>query len=151
MAETGRANLPTVRRNAKSKALRSLLGVHRGAVCHELPQPAVYQIKVRSTTIVHQLILRVVPSAKFIKLFLRWLLAKLYNPAIRLTRIINLRRRFRYRSANIRKIFKCRMMCSITTRSFANSLLNSFCSSVNSPPFGFLNGVREFSCNSSKP
>ena len=74
MAEISRVNRTTWRRNAKSKVLRSSLHAPHGAVVRVLPQPAVYQITVLSKTIVHRLILRVVPSAKFIKLFLRWLL-----------------------------------------------------------------------------
>jgi hypothetical protein len=74
MAEIFRANPPTAHLSAISKAHRSSLHVPPGAVCRESLGQTVYQITVQSKTTVHRLILHVVPSVKFIKLFLRWLL-----------------------------------------------------------------------------
>src|SRR5215213_1721517 len=79
MAETVRANPPNAHRFAKSTIRRSLLRAQTCAVCRELQQQAVYQITVQSKTIVHRLILHVVPSVNFIKLFLRWLLVIRYQ------------------------------------------------------------------------
>lgn len=74
MAENALANPASVRRFVKSTAPRSGLHAPGAQVCRVFGWFLFFQITVQSKPIVHRLILRVVPSVKFIKLFLRWLL-----------------------------------------------------------------------------
>ncbi|MDQ3063764.1 MAG: hypothetical protein M3R14_13030 [Acidobacteriota bacterium] len=75
MTEIGQANPTIAPPNAESTTRRSRLHAPGEQVCREFGFHRFYQKAVQSTTIVHQLILHVVPSVNFIKLFLRWLLA----------------------------------------------------------------------------
>lgn len=65
MAEICRADHTIERRNAKPKARRSLPYGHRGADDHVFAQVLLFQRTIRLKTIIHRLILRVLPDAKF--------------------------------------------------------------------------------------
>ncbi len=74
MAEIFQANPARAPPNAKSTARRLRLPAQNAVVCLASGFHLFFQITGQSTPIVHRLILHVVPSVKFIKLFLRWLL-----------------------------------------------------------------------------
>jgi len=82
MAEIYRVNPPIVRRNAESTTRRLRLHAPDAQVCREFGFHQLFQITVQLKTIVDRLILHVVPSVNFIKLFLRWLLNN-FNPIFR--------------------------------------------------------------------
>lgn len=74
MAKTFRASRAILRRSAISKAHPLGLHGHRALVCREFRQYRLSRKAFLSKTIVHRLTFRVVPSAKFIEIFLIWLL-----------------------------------------------------------------------------